>query len=118
MEEIGVDFSVDPNEAKNTLFVTEPTNAWPQKNPDYSLPTYNLAAAPPLHSPPSWGEDVNLKKNFHQKIIKTETSTYDIRFKQFSFFKYVLVKKYVHESRKSRHHLHLIMLVLRLRWFS
>ncbi|XP_014476405.1 PREDICTED: ubiquitin carboxyl-terminal hydrolase 47 isoform X4 [Dinoponera quadriceps] len=70
MEEIGVDFSVDPNEAKNTLFVTDPTSSsWSQKNPDYGLPTYNLAAAPPLYSRPLWGEDDNFK-NF----IKTETS--------------------------------------------
>lgn len=81
MEEIGVDFSVDPNEAKNTLFVTDPTIP---KNPDYGLPTYNFAAAPPLHSPPSWGEDVNFK-NF----IKTETSMYNLIIYKSRYFKHI-----------------------------
>lgn len=74
MEEIGVDFSVDSSstEAKNTLFVVEPTNLWTSKSTDYGLPTYNLAAAPSLHGSSAWGEDINFKS-----FIKTETSMYN-----------------------------------------
>ncbi|XP_067211967.1 ubiquitin carboxyl-terminal hydrolase 47 isoform X3 [Linepithema humile] len=85
MEEIGVDFSVDPSvsEKKNTLFVVDPTqpfiDATPPKNAEYGLPTYNLASA----TPHAWGleedivrEDVRDGReevNF-RSFIKTETS--------------------------------------------
>lgn len=91
VEQIGVDFSVDPSlpEMKNTLFVVDPTqpfviNLAPPKNMDYSLPTYNLTGAPSLQ--PRWTEENIVREDVREDVrdgreevnfrsfIKTETS--------------------------------------------
>lgn len=91
VEQIGVDFSVDPNSAemKNTLFVVDPAQPFvidlaPLKNVDYSLPTYNLTSAPSLQ--PQWTEENIVREDVREDVrdgreevnfrsfIKTETS--------------------------------------------
>jgi len=93
MEQIGVDFSVDPSlpEMKNTLFVVDPVqpfviNLSPLKSPtlDYNLPTYNLTNAPSLQ--PRWTEENIVREDVREDVrdsreevnfrsfIKTETS--------------------------------------------
>lgn len=91
MDQVGVDFSVDPSspEIKNTLFVVHPTEpfvidmASSQKNMDYNLPTFNVTGAPSLH--PRWTEENIVREDVRDDIryrrelnfrtfIKTETS--------------------------------------------
>ncbi|XP_070171838.1 ubiquitin carboxyl-terminal hydrolase 47 isoform X1 [Polyergus mexicanus] len=92
MEEIGVDFSSDPNSAgsKNTLFVVDPQRPFvidvtSPKNIEYNLPTYNLTGAPALQ-PHVWGEEDIVREDVREDVrdgkeevnfrsfIKTETS--------------------------------------------
>lgn len=96
MEQIGVDFSVDPSlpEMKNTLFVVDPAepfviNLTPQlaKTLDIMsqvhLPTYNVTSAP---LQPRWTEENIVREDVREDVrdgreevnfrsfIKTETS--------------------------------------------
>lgn len=92
MEQIGVDFSVDPSlpEMKNTLFVVDPAesfviNLTPQKTKamNYNLPTYNVTSAP---LQPRWTEENIVREDVREDVteireevnfrsfIKTETS--------------------------------------------
>lgn len=92
MEEIGVDFSSDPNSAgpKNTLFVVDPQRPFvidvtSPKNMEYNLPTYNLTGASALQ-PHVWGEEDIVREDVREDVrdgkeevnfrsfIKTETS--------------------------------------------
>ncbi|CAL1686058.1 unnamed protein product [Lasius platythorax] len=92
MEEIGVDFSIDPSSAglKNTLFVLDSQqpciiDVTALKTVQYNLPTYNLAGAPVLQ-PHVWGEEDIVREDVREDVrdgkeevnfrsfIKTETS--------------------------------------------
>lgn len=90
MEEIGVDFSIDPSSAgtKNTLFVVDPQRPFvvEEKNMEYNLPTYNLAGAP-APQPHMWGKEDIVREDVREdavrdgkeeinfrSFIKTETS--------------------------------------------
>ncbi|XP_029160732.1 ubiquitin carboxyl-terminal hydrolase 47 isoform X2 [Nylanderia fulva] len=74
MEEIGVDFSIDPSSAglKNTLFVLDPQQPFVidgtlPKNVEYSLPTYNLAGAPALQ-PHVWGKEDIVREDVREDV--------------------------------------------------
>lgn len=92
MEEIGVDFSIDPTSAglKNTLFVLDPQQPFvidvtPPKNTEYNLPTYSLKGAAALQ-PNVWGKEDIVREDVREDVrdgkeevnfrsfIKTETS--------------------------------------------
>ncbi|XP_071555932.1 ubiquitin carboxyl-terminal hydrolase 47 isoform X1 [Temnothorax nylanderi] len=73
VEQIGVDFSVDPSlsEVKNTLFVVDPTEPFvidltPPKNMDYNLPTYNLTSAPSLQQ--RWTEENIVREDVREEV--------------------------------------------------
>ncbi|KYM95785.1 Ubiquitin carboxyl-terminal hydrolase 64E [Cyphomyrmex costatus] len=92
MEQIGVDFSIDPSspDMKNTLFVVDPTEPFvidlapSRKNMGYNLPTFNVTGAPSLH--PRWTEENIVREDVREDVrdgreevnfrscIKTETS--------------------------------------------